>query len=73
MKLSPQQERIVELILRNCRDKQIAAEMKLKVPTVRTHLARMFQRIGVEDRMELVLAIFAASHQISPSAQCHRK
>jgi DNA-binding NarL/FixJ family response regulator len=62
LQLSPQQIRIVELILRNCRDKQIAAELQLKVPTVRTHLRRIFDRLGVEDRMELVLLIFAASH-----------
>jgi DNA-binding NarL/FixJ family response regulator len=64
LKLSPQQTRIVELILRNCRDKQIAAEMKLKVPTIRTHLHRIFIRLETEDRMALVLKLFAASHQL---------
>ncbi len=63
LKLSPQQKRIAELLLRNCRDQQIADELQLKVPTVRTHLRRMFERLKVRDRMELVLMIFADSHQ----------
>jgi DNA-binding CsgD family transcriptional regulator len=71
LKLSPQQTRIVELILRNCGDKQIAAELGLKVPTVRTHLNRIFERLRIEDRGALVLMLFAASHQIAPPMNCH--
>lgn len=59
--LPPQQARIVELILRDCCDKQIAAEMDLKVPTIRTYLERVFERLGVGNRMGLVLYIFALS------------
>jgi len=57
--LPPQQARIVSLILQGKRDKQIAAAMGLQRPTVRTHLARIFSRLGVADRMELVLRVFA--------------
>jgi DNA-binding NarL/FixJ family response regulator len=71
LKLSPQQTRIVELILRNCGDKQIAAELNLKVPTVRTHLDRIFKRLKIEDRGALVLMLFAASHQTTPPNTCH--
>jgi DNA-binding CsgD family transcriptional regulator len=63
--LPPQEARIVELILRNYCDKQIAVTMGLKVPTVRTYLRRAFDRFEVEGRLELVLKIFAASHRIS--------
>jgi DNA-binding NarL/FixJ family response regulator len=73
LKLSPQQTRIVELILRNYCDKQIAAELQLKVPTVRTHLSRIFTRLKIEDRGGLVLMLFAASHQISAGNLCHRE
>jgi len=61
--LPPQQLRILELVLRNCGDKRIAAEMGLKVPTVRTYLKRIFVRLGVENRIGLVLKLFAAWHQ----------
>ena len=62
--LPRQQLRVVELILRNCSDKQIAAEIGIAIPTVRTHLTRTFARLGVENRMGLVLKLFAASHRL---------
>jgi len=65
LQLPPQQIRIVELILRNCCDKQIAAELGLKVPTVRTYLQRTYVRVGVGDRVELILRLFAMSHSTS--------
>jgi DNA-binding NarL/FixJ family response regulator len=63
LSLSPQQRRIVELILCGMQDKQIALELKLSVPTVRTHLGRVFARTGVRDRVELLLRILAASQK----------
>jgi DNA-binding NarL/FixJ family response regulator len=63
LQLPPQQIRIVELILRNCCDKQIATELGLKVPTVRTYLQRTYMRLDVSDRVELVLRLFALSHR----------
>jgi DNA-binding NarL/FixJ family response regulator len=67
--LPPQQIRIVELILRNCCDKEIAVALGLKVPTVRTYLQRIYLRLGVSDRVELILRLFAMSH----SAPHHRQ
>jgi DNA-binding NarL/FixJ family response regulator len=61
--LSPQQLRIVELLLRAQRDKAIATTLGLSVPTVRTYLGRIFDRVGVADRMELVLRVFALAQQ----------
>ena len=56
--LPAQQARIVELILQDKGDKQIAREMGLAEPTVRTYLTRIFQRIGCNDRVGLVLKVF---------------
>ncbi len=67
LKLSPQQKRIVELILRNACDKQIAVLLGIRKPTVRTHLDRVFRRLQVEDRGELILLIFRMSHGSCPS------
>jgi len=64
LRLSPQQKRIVELILRNRCDKQIAADMQLGHSTLRTYISRIFARTGVSDRVELVLLIFSMSHDI---------
>jgi DNA-binding CsgD family transcriptional regulator len=63
LKLSPQQKRIVELILRHQCDKQIAARMGIKHPTVRTHINRLFRRLQLADREELILLFFRRSHQ----------
>jgi DNA-binding NarL/FixJ family response regulator len=71
LNLPPQQARIVELILRNHCDKQIAAAMGIKVPTVRTYLRRTFDKLGVSDRLELVLKLFAASHTVRQGRHCH--
>jgi DNA-binding NarL/FixJ family response regulator len=64
LRLAPQQRRIVELILRGCQDKQIVAELGLALPTIRTYLNRVFVRLHVADRMELVLMLFAMSHSV---------
>ena len=65
--LPPQQARIVELILCNRCDKQIAMKMGLRIPTVRTYLTRVYRRLGVSGRMELVLKLFALSHEKAAS------
>ncbi len=59
LELAPQQERIVRLIMQSKGDKQIARELGLAFPTVRTYLNRVFDRAGVEDRMQLVHRIYS--------------
>ncbi len=57
--LAPQQERIVRRIMRSMPDKQIARELGLAMPTVRTYLGRVFERAGVQDRVQLVHRVYA--------------
>lgn len=59
LELSPRQADIVKHLLRGESDKQIARDLKISVPTVRTHLRRLFQKFGVSDRVELILYIVA--------------
>jgi DNA-binding CsgD family transcriptional regulator len=66
LELSPQQKRIAELILRHQSDKQIAKVMQIGVPTVRTYVSRMFAKVGVSDREELILNVFRMA-----SEECH--
>jgi DNA-binding NarL/FixJ family response regulator len=61
LRLSPQQSRILELLLQAKRDKEIAAALDVNVWTVRTHFTRLFTRLGVADRVELLLLVFAAA------------
>jgi len=69
--LPPQQRRIVELILRNACDKQIAAALRIGRPTVRTYLSRIFARLGVSDRLELVLLVLRMSQETRPRKARH--
>ena len=63
LELSPRQVDIVKQLLRGESDKQISRELKISVSTVRTHLGRLFQKFGINDRVELVLYIFACLRQ----------
>lgn len=56
--LSPRQAEIVRHLLRGESDKQIAKELQISIPTVRTHLGRLFQKFDLSDRVELILHIF---------------
>ena len=67
LSLSPQQIRIVELILRGQQDKEIAQRLELSVPTVRTYLGRIYDRVGVSDRLALVLHVFALAQRRTSS------
>jgi len=58
LNLSHQQAKIIECLFKGLRDKQIAADMGISIPTVRTHFARMFIKYGVQDRVELIVHIF---------------
>ena len=71
LQLSPQQTRIVELILCGYQDKEIADELALSVPTIRTYLKRTFDRIAVADRMGLVLHVFAKAQEYATTAKSH--
>jgi DNA-binding NarL/FixJ family response regulator len=72
LQLSPQQTRIVELILCGYQDKDIAAELSLSVPTIRTYLKRTFDRVEVADRMGLVLHVFSIAQKHATSSESHR-
>lgn len=71
--LSGRQGRIVELILQGMRDKQIAAELNLSIYTIRTYLNRIFDKLGVDDRFELLLRILASRKSNCGHERCPYK
>ncbi len=76
LELSPQQAKIVELVLLGKKDKQIAASLGLKRSTIRTHLRRIFIHLQVADRMELALRVFTAACKRckrKKKSRCHPK
>lgn len=70
---SSQQARIVRLMLEGMKDKQIAQLMNLRLPTVRTYLARLFARTGSHDRVDLLLHVFAYLQADSRRNERHHK
>lgn len=62
--LSKQQARVVGLLLQGMNDKEIADAMGRKIWTVRTHLTRMFDRLGVQDRVQLVVRVFLTAREL---------
>ena len=70
--LSRRQSQIVEQLLCGRSDKQIARELEVSVPTVRTHLGRLFMRFQVADRCELIVRMFAYFRERCRHCACPR-
>lgn len=70
--LSPRQGDVVEQLLLGHSDKQIARELQMSVPTVRTHLCRLFSRFNVEDRCELIVHIYSCFREKCQTYGCPR-
>lgn len=52
--LSPRQMQIARLVVTGMQDKQISAELSISEETVGHHLRRVFVKLGVHTRSELV-------------------
>ena len=72
LSLPARQADVVEQLLLGRSDKQIARELGMSVPTVRTHLCRLFSRLGVEDRCELIVHIYARFREKCYACDCPR-
>jgi DNA-binding NarL/FixJ family response regulator len=59
LSLSGRQAAVIQQLFLGHSDKQIAKELCIAVPTVRTHLNRLFLRFGAQDRCELMIRVFA--------------
>lgn len=70
--LAPQQERIVRLVMLAKADKEIARELGIALPTVRTYLNRVFANAGAVDRMQLVHRVYAVAIRAWAERSSHR-
>lgn len=64
MELSPQQAKVVELVLRGAAHKEITAALGITVPTLKTYLERIGARTGTRGKMQLAMHVLAVSHQV---------
>ena len=58
LNLSTRQAQIAIHLIEGLGDKQIAGQLGISVHTVRTYLERMFAKLSVQDRNELIVSIF---------------
>jgi len=70
--VSPQQGEIARLLLEGSSDKQISRRLGIAVPTVRTYLSRMFSKLDVQDRNELVVMMLRKFRSGCDLARCPR-
>lgn len=68
--LSPRQEQIVLLLFKGYSDKQIAHDLGIGMPTVRTHMSRLFTKLDASDRCELLIRFFKESRRLCHSVDC---
>ncbi len=59
LRLSPRMSQIAELIVRTAQDKQIEAELGIRICTIRNHINQMFARLEINSRTELMYQVFA--------------
>lgn len=58
MGLTMRQVEILRHLVAGLNDRDIAKRADVGIPTVRTHLTRLFARLDVQDRNELVVYVF---------------
>jgi len=64
--LTPREEKTVSLVAEGLNNREIARELDLKENTVKKSLLRIYDKLGVSNRVELVL--YALSHsQVRPA------
>lgn len=61
--LSPRERQVISLIGQGLKNKEIASKLSLSETTVRHHLTSIFSKLGVSDRLELI--VFAYRHQLA--------
>ena len=53
--LTPREEQVVALVAEGLGNRQIASELNLSPHTIKKYLFRIFEKLGVSTRVELVL------------------
>jgi len=56
LKLSPREAEIVACVREGLSNKQIARKLGIAPTTVKTHLERIFDKLGVRNRLQAALA-----------------
>lgn len=57
--LSPAEGRLVDLVVRGCTNKEVAATLAVSIKTVEAGLSRIYRKVGVRSRAELIRRMLA--------------
>jgi two-component system, NarL family, response regulator LiaR len=61
--LSPREQQILRLLVEGYSNDEIARNLKCAYPTVRTHLAHLYRKLGLDDRVSA--AVYALRHGLT--------
>lgn len=64
--LTDREMEIVRLVASGCKNKEVGATLTISERTVKTHLTNIFQKLGVRDRVALVM--YALRHGLTEAA-----
>ncbi|HMP80504.1 MAG TPA: helix-turn-helix transcriptional regulator [Pirellulaceae bacterium] len=64
LRLPPQLQRVVELLLSGKENQEIADAMQIQLTTFRTYLARIFERTGANSRLQVVLHVVSLANEL---------
>ncbi len=59
--LTPREIQVANALLRGGSDKRIADDLHISMPTLRSHVQHLFDKLGVNSRTELCSKVFLAS------------
>lgn len=65
--LTPRERDVVRLVAEGMRNQEIAAKLNLREHTVRNYLFRIFDKLGISNRVELVLYAVSGLEPVEPS------
>ena len=64
---SDRQEQIVALLLKGHKTSSVATALDISPDTVRAHLRRLYPKLGVSDRLELMVCCVREFRRLNPS------
>lgn len=59
--LTEREREVAEAVARGLSNAEIAAELYMGVPTVKTHVGRLFDKLGVENRVQIAILVHDAT------------
>jgi two-component system nitrate/nitrite response regulator NarL len=63
--LTPREEEVVSLVADGLKNREIAEQLNLSEHTVKNHLFRVFERLGISSRAELILYLMGQKNSLA--------